>query len=262
MKKLKANLFTIHTSANEIAKAHAQWAIDRQNVQSKSKATIIKGYKKLYENLCSDPICTIKQSIVSLSCSVTKKEIGFYMQSEHTSFTRMSLVYIKPKYRGKGLFKVLLKHFEDNAKGLCLIDREYDQDYKHKEVIFKHYGYEHTSTIGNGQIPVLTKIKGFDSSFYDMEDSVQDRLHKLELFQKKSKDHQQLFKDCFDRADFLSIYNKVDKSFKELHRPSLALEYLLYERENDYSKGNEMWRSYVEQYIDELERDSRDSLVA
>ncbi|NOH31007.1 GNAT family N-acetyltransferase [Vibrio mediterranei] len=263
MKKIKADLFTIHTSINEIAKANAKWAIDRLNTPTQSQANIIKKYKEYYKKRMSDPLSFVKESVVYLSCSVTKEEIGFYIQIEHTCFTRLSIIFIKPKYRGRGFSKVLIKHFEDNANGLTLIDSELDGVHKHNDDIFKHCGYKYSSTIGNGRVSVLTKIEDFDSYLFDYVDFSEKENNKLKLFDKKTQEHKKILKNCQTEADFLKIRNKLNHSFLELESVSLVLEYLMYQRDNDFISDNAIWCAFVEQYIVILESiTTEDTLVA
>jgi len=136
--------YTRLDSIHCISTHRARYVLEKENKKVSSSRLSVYS-KRIAKNMKKLVRKEDKISIVIMSCPVTNKELGFYIESIAHEISILGLAYVHPEFRGLGLFNKLVIHFEENSKEISCLEVDPDEvDFS--KSLYKKWGY--TKSVG------------------------------------------------------------------------------------------------------------------
>lgn len=186
--------------------------LTKKNIKKHS----VKMFQEKIEEL-KNPLCPIVSvTTVILKCSVTKKELGYYVKQNYLHWNILSIVFVKEEFRGLGLSKKLISHFEGNSNGLTLIELN-KNDFEETKNIYQKWGYiETVNGFFNHSVALIKK--GTMEDLGDAYNKSNDMLLKQqqERFVRAHNKAMKILNNCEHISEVFEKRKKLSTVFKDV----------------------------------------------
>lgn len=216
---IKPDLFEVSECNKESSKINTLYFLEDQGLPL-TKKNIKKHSEKMFQKRVEDiknPLCpVISITNVTLKCSITKKELGYYIKQSYQYWDVLSLVFVNKEYRNQGLSTKLINHFEDNSKEITLVELN-KNDFSKTKDIYSKWGYDQTvHNFFPNSVALIKKESGemLIDAHKKSNDSViaQQKVRFVKTHNKVMK----LLRNCDTVEEILAKKKKLSKIFDDV----------------------------------------------